>query len=66
MGEPFQRCKGCNAPIIWMDTEGKRRIPVDFEERFVGVKSFNNKTMIAHFATCPKAAKFRKDKNGKS
>jgi hypothetical protein len=59
-------CKGCGAEIIWTYTEAGKRIPLDAkpEKRFVWENvpdQYRLKdTYVSHFATCPKAAEFRK------
>lgn len=67
------RCKACDAPIIWAETENGNRIPLDAksEKRFVlGREGSWGDTKVAamkdtytsHFATCPNANDFRKKK----
>jgi hypothetical protein len=41
------QCRGCGAPIVWRRTEAGRFQPV-------------NPDGVAHFATCPDAAAFRR------
>lgn len=48
LGTP-SRCKGCNAAIWWVVHSNGKRVP------YTGVG-------LNHFADCPKAARFRKDK----
>lgn len=65
-------CKGCDAPIIWVETVNGKRTPIDAkpERRYVIAERFGDmlpvvrivKTYTPHFATCPKAGDFRKDK----
>ena len=43
-------CKGCGTKIYWIITKNKKPMPVDPDGE-------------PHFATCPKAADFRKEKN---
>jgi len=66
------KCRGCGAEIIWAITEQGKRIPLDAkdERRFiVGVNQADDeveavlcKTYTTHFATCPKADQFRKER----
>jgi len=63
------KCKGCGAEIIWIQTELKKAAPVDAKEStFYIVDTLNvgriRKGHEPHFATCPKADKFRKPKRG--
>jgi hypothetical protein len=66
-------CRGCGAAIRWVVTTTGARMPLDvrFEKRFIrdydsdkpgieGVKLAD--TFTSHFATCPKANEFRKEK----
>lgn len=65
-------CRGCGAEIIWTITEGSKWMPLDAksEKRFVVAveKLIENDapvarlvdTYVSHFATCPKADKFRR------
>jgi hypothetical protein len=46
-GAPVSSCSGCNADILWIVTRAGKRMPV-------------NGDGTSHFATCPKAALFRK------
>lgn len=45
---PRVPCRSCRADVVWIVTEGGRRMPVD-----PGTKE-------SHFATCPHAADWRK------
>ena len=42
-------CSGCGAPIWWMKTKRGRPAPFDSD-------------LTPHFATCPKADRFRKER----
>ncbi len=73
-------CKGCGAPLIWAITEHGKRIPLNQpEKRFILVlvqpdndpdlsysyyEARMRETYTSHFATCPKADEFRKEKKG--
>lgn len=46
-GSPVAACKGCGAAIAWVRTDAGRQMPVDGDG-------------TPHFATCPKAAEFKK------
>jgi hypothetical protein len=62
------QCRGCGAEIIWAITPlNKKAMPLDAkpEKRFI-LSAGNDQarlvdTYISHFATCPKAADFRRD-----
>jgi hypothetical protein len=66
-----QKCKGCGAEILWAITRAGKHMPLDAkpEQRFLlitgiapdwGYVAQPEKTYQSHFATCPKAAEFRK------
>ncbi len=66
-------CKGCGAPIVWAVTEHGKRIPLNKPEKrfllFAGTdtphvrdRALMTDTYTSHFATCPKADEFRKEK----
>ena len=65
-----QKCKSCKTDIVWMKTAKNKFIPVNLNERvrvyldFTEPRPliFNHKTMESHFATCPFADSFRKQK----
>lgn len=66
----MQKCKSCQAPIIWVKTLSGKIMPLDEkpESRFVlnGLGEGNTpyatmvKTYVSHFATCPNASKHRR------
>ena len=43
-------CRSCKAEIVWYISPGGKYNPIDAD------------TMLAHFSTCPDAARFRKKK----
>ena len=47
-GEPG-KCRGCGAAIVWVKTAKGKNMPVDADGQ-------------SHFATCPKAQDFRREK----
>lgn len=65
-----QRCRSCDAPIIWAVTQRGSRIPLDAKhqlgfvvegERVHGAPRVSQKRVYTtHFATCPKADQHRK------
>ena len=66
-------CKGCNARIEWHKTAEGKNIPIDPDPHPDGNVTFDAKLRVvvaepgskpkmyrSHFATCPKADKFRR------
>jgi hypothetical protein len=56
-------CSGCGQAIYWIKTEAGKNMPVDTSRCVVVTPE--GKTVsghISHFATCPKAAGFRRGK----
>lgn len=62
-------CSSCGAPMIWTDTEGGRRMPVDAKPTKGIVLGFGGRATpsakvvdvyTSHFATCPNANAHRK------
>jgi hypothetical protein len=57
-------CRDCNAPILWVETENGKRMPLDAdpERRFVidagtsPMRARTRNTYVCHLATCPKRA----------
>lgn len=54
------KCRSCGAPIIWFKTSAGKNIPVNAETVLDGDYTLELPRHVAHFATCPEAAKFRK------
>mgnify|MGYP002868905559 CR=1 FL=1 len=54
-------CRGCGEKIVFMPTKTGKLIPVD-ADTFDNSILFDAKKHTAHFATCPQAKEFRKDK----
>ena len=46
-GTSLGKCRGCGAGVYWIKTKAGKAMPVDPDG-------------TSHFATCPKAANFRK------
>jgi hypothetical protein len=64
--EPRDRCKGCNAPIVWVRTSADRLIPCD--PAVLTVVTDDGRIVRgreSHFATCPRASAFRTPKRRK-
>jgi len=63
-----QVCKGCGADIIWIKTQSGKSMPVDakpisgYPAPLLSTVLVHEmvKIHMSHFATCPKADKFRK------
>lgn len=55
-----RKCRSCGATIRWGKTTNGRKMPVDFEP----VDGPDGKQWVPHFATCPDANRWRKDKQG--
>jgi hypothetical protein len=55
------KCKGCGAEIVFVKSKANKPIPCDPKElQGVTADGAVVKVRISHFATCPKAASFRK------
>ena len=75
----MSRCRGCNAEILWIVTQKGKTTCVDAkpERRYIIQQMVKDErgnevplmkmeqTYMAHHATCPKAAQFRKPKEKK-
>lgn len=74
---PRKPCAACEAPMVWARTKGGRRIPLDpeptergnvtvsvdlFGDLLADVGAPGPGKYVSHFATCPKAASFRKER----
>ena len=57
-----ERCKSCQAEIIWIRTERGHLMPVNAETVGPDDKVFKPGAHISHFATCPNADKHRRAK----
>jgi len=54
-------CKGCGAEIEWIETTEGKRMPVNPEKVVVVTQDGKVVTgQVPHWATCPRAADFRK------
>lgn len=71
------RCRSCQAEIIWAQTSGGKKIPLDAqpvvarggfrlaEDRRGQTVALNVGTVyVSHFATCPNAGQHRKGRDG--
>lgn len=70
---PVAECRSCSAPIVWVYTDDRKAMPVDAkpERRLVPTGSTRDgkprmrvrATYVSHFATCPDADRWRKDRH---
>lgn len=51
------RCRECNSRVLWIVTGSGARMPLDVETAEPGDNG--DLRCVSHFATCPKAARFR-------
>jgi hypothetical protein len=60
------RCKstGCNAKIIWLETESGRNIPVDADTVEPEDELYEHDRHASHWGTCKSAQQFRRPRNG--
>lgn len=62
----FSFCKGCRSKIMWVVTATGKNMAIEFDPKieylFDGIVKpyFDPKTMVSHFAKCPRAEFFRK------
>lgn len=59
----MNRCKGCDAPIVWGRTSLGHAVPLDpkppvYQLTESGALVRMTNAMVSHFATCPKANDF--------
>jgi DNA-directed RNA polymerase subunit RPC12/RpoP len=55
------KCRACGYKIVFVPTKTGKLIPVN-ADTYDNSRLFDIKKHISHFATCPKANNFRKDK----
>ena len=60
-------CKGCGVEVGWGVTSKDKKVPLDLppEKRYIEGRSGKYivvDTFTSHFATCPQADQFRKEK----
>lgn len=53
-------CRGCNAPVFWIDTNRDKKMPLDI--RSAQRELDGRVTYLSHFATCPHADTFRRER----
>jgi len=58
------KCKGCGAQIRWVKTANGKNMPLDEKEKLFYYRVENEweikRGRDPHWATCPKAAQFKK------
>lgn len=57
----IQECRSCKAKIVFLKTRNNRTTPVD-ADTWNGEEEYQAEKHVSHFATCPDAAKYRKNK----
>jgi hypothetical protein len=70
MSDRKSYCRSCGKPVLWVETENGRRMPLDYEpeQRFVldahtdPMTARMRRTYASHFSTCPNAAQHRKER----
>ncbi len=61
MGVPVQKCAGCGAEIYWVKSMKGRAMPVNTKKQSLITPEGNVVSgYTSHFATCPKAADFKR------
>lgn len=58
----IKRCKACHAKIIWFKTEAGKNMPVDADTVEPDDEELDLSRHSSHFATCPNADQFRKQR----
>lgn len=53
-------CRACGASIVFLRTKARKLIPVNANTVNRDDDDFDPRRHTAHFATCPKAAEFRR------
>ena len=62
LGTSAAPCRGCGMLVYWIMTTGGKRMPVDCAAKHGGaIPTLTTPGVgVSHFATCPKAADFRR------
>jgi hypothetical protein len=59
-------CQACGASIIWIVTKGGKRMPCNAQRTVIITPAGETVSgHISHFATCPNADEFRREKDDK-
>lgn len=57
------KCRACQQEIVWLKTRLGKSMPVNYSgPHLLESPEFDPKKHESHFATCPQAEKFRKEK----
>lgn len=59
--KPALTCRACGKEIVFLKTINGKNIPVDYNT-YDNETVFNHKFHTSHFATCPAAKEFRKER----
>lgn len=57
--QPIEKCRSCQAPIVWVKTAAGKSMPVDAGSVTVGDLVYDPTWHVSHFATCPNAKQHR-------
>ncbi len=55
-------CRSFGLQMVWLKTDAGRSMPVDAVTVEPGDETFDKSRHISHFATCPEADRFRKER----
>ncbi len=61
MMNKIEKCRSCGEAIVFVPTKSGKMMPVN-ADTYDNSNLFDIKKHIAHFATCPDAQKFRREK----
>jgi hypothetical protein len=56
------RCRSCNARIVFLDTVGGKRMPVDADTVEAEDQVYEHGRHVSHFTTCPQSDRWRRPK----
>ena len=56
------KCRACQKEIVFLLTKTGKKMPVDAETVTQDDHQFDHTRHVSHFATCPAAKQFRKEK----
>jgi hypothetical protein len=54
----IERCRSCNAKIVWLPATSGKMMPVDAKTCKPGDAYFHSTKHVSHFRTCPNADGF--------
>ena len=58
----MSRCRSCGAEIVWVKTMSRKLMPVDAGTWEEGDEFYKPQKHVSHFATCPQAGKWRRNR----